>query len=275
MSNDSFSVSEQPTEPLCLQCVSLQREHAELQETLAAFASELHFIYQWIANPFVRDKEKVSGIGYILAYYDTKPRSDGYRYYSLPRVAEHLGNVRAEDARQGNKEQAFGKVHQRFIASGLIDSKKEPQRDNPFHHNVFDRITPQWEMNPAGVVLDYGENAGNHGGRRIRLHRECGGEVIAHITHVCTKCGQVKIPHEAILNVSQEKWERWKMEDEAAALLQAEQEAEAIIKPVLTLQSRPPYPPLARACYVCGVEMWMWDSEAGQYYCGNHQQKVS
>ena len=268
------NVSNQPTEPLCLQCVTLQRQLAELQETLSVFASELYFLEQWVANPNVRDKDKVSGIGYLLAYYGMKPREDGYRYYSLAQVAERLGNVRREGAKYGNKEQAFPAVHQRFIASGLIDSKKEQQKSNPMYHNFFDKITPQWEMNPAGVVLDYGEASGNHGGRRIRLHRECGGEIIAHITHVCVKCGQVKIPRENTLTVSREKWEKWLEDDAAAALAQAEQEAEAIIQPALTLQSRIPEPP-ARACYVCGVEQWEWDSEAQAYYCGNHQVKVS
>ena len=274
MSNDSSLISEQPTEPLCLQCAAYQKQLAQMQETLSVFASELYFIEQWVANSNIRDKDKVGGIGYLLAHYETKPREDGYRYYSVPRVAEHLGNVKPEGARQGNKEQSFHAVHQRFVSSGLIDSKKEPQKSNPYRHNVFDKITPQWEMNPSGVVLDYGEAASNHGGRRIRLHRQCGGEVIAHITHVCTKCGQVKIPREEVLQVSREKWERWKMEDETAALAQAEQEEEAVITPALTLQSRIPEPP-ARVCYVCGVEQWEWDSEAQAYYCGNHQVKVS
>lgn len=268
MSSDNHVHSAQ--QPACLQCKRYQQQLSEQADMLAAFASELAFIQQWVGNPNVRDKEKVGGIAYYMNYYETQARSsDGFRYYSRERVAGRLGNVKPEGDKPGNKEQSFGSTHALLKRNGLIDSKKEPQKSNKSRMNLFDKITPQWELNAGGVVIDYGNKAGNHGGKRERiiLHRECGGEVF--VSHTCTKCGEIKLQPEAMLTIDREKWQRWMLEQaEEEAYRLAEAEEERIIPPALTM---PTTPPPDYECGVCNVRAWSWDGTAGQYYCRNHQ----
>src|SRR5581483_6379519 len=159
----------------------------QAEEKCAALASELYTVQEIMANPNFTDKEKVYGVVYLQWFNTTKPaRPDGSRYYSAQDIAARMGSPRMIPERPSPKEQAIWPVHTKFKKAGLITTSVEPQKYNKSRANQYDLLSPQFAMNARYVALEKSEKA-SRGGRRVALHRECGGLCVEHTMYTCTK----------------------------------------------------------------------------------------
>jgi len=94
----------------------------------------------------------------------------------------------------------------------------ESKKDEDGHNHV--RIQPR---NFTIEALMNGR-PNNHGGKRVALHKGCGGLCVEETVYRCTKCGVRHLPKNKIKFIDAEKWQRWQTED---AMERAEQPAEA------------------------------------------------
>lgn len=185
----------------------------QAEEKCAAQAQEIYFVEETMANPNFTDGDKIFAIIYYQQHFSVPARPDGRRYYSPKHLAARLGVPRLVPNQKSPKEQAISPRHAQFRKAGLIDTLLEPQKNNKGRANHFDLIQPQWLLNPAGVVVNIrDENSPKRGGKRVALHRECGGMCVERTTYTCLKCGR-GVDENHILMIDEEKWEHWHAND--------------------------------------------------------------
>lgn len=198
------------------QKASLNKERAYTQEIL----SYVLWHRKLRANKYLTDDNKTK----IAAYYDymseQKAREDGSRYYSVHVIAEMLG-----DNGNGNKKQAFSSVHSKMKQHGIIKTITEKQKNDKNKDNHYDIISPQFWTHPEELKLD---EHNEWGGKRVAIHKDCGGLCEGRMIYYCTKCQMDHIEHKNITEISQEEYEN--REDLDRTLDQMDIEVDAILQ---------------------------------------------
>lgn len=242
------------------------------EEKCAALASELYTIEELLANANFTDKEKVYAITYFQWYTSTPAtRDNGARYYNAQAIATRMGGPRVIPERPSAKEQAISPVHTKIKKAGLISTTIEAQKSNKTRQNQFDLLSPQFTLAARHVALEQSDKASNRGGRRVALHRECGGLCIERTTYSCMKCGRANIDEKLIQMIDESKWEQWKSED--VPCIHCHQlilpdvnycpicgltQTDETVTPATPATNEPPVPDwrAQRPCLACGGTLW-------------------
>lgn len=144
--------------------------------------------------------------------FDTrKPDEEGFYHVVFEYMAKPKGTSKATISRQIDVLDKAGIIEKEIESVGEGKEKRNHVR-----------------IRPLNFTLEALEKANtNYGGKRVPLHRECGGECTAH-THIlynCTKCGEVGITKKNILMVDEEKVQRW--EEERSNIIEFPQPVDA------------------------------------------------
>lgn len=197
-SPDPVSVEflQKEVERLRLQIAELKRKGSEWYQRAIAAEKKLAENKAILANKNLSAAQSFALYSTIKLVDTEKPRDDGRVYVNYDKLAEGVPI----------SSQSVGSALYTLAKNGIVDVKKERKKTGP-GFNMFIAVPTQTRLNLAHVVVDNVENP-RAGGKRIALHKLCGGECIERKKYLCKGCGMDNIGERDVLMISEESWKR-------------------------------------------------------------------
>lgn len=173
--------------------INVQRDQIE------QLATELYWHSELQANPLLNSNEKESLHSYYDYMVETPLRNDESKYYSLQAIANKLG-----DNGNGNKRQKFAPIHKKLEEYGYIKIKKEKQKNDKNKDNYYDILSLSFLIDPRNICLDSHSLCG---GKRIAIHKDCGGICSGRMIYLCTRCGEDYIEEKNVSLITEDELE--------------------------------------------------------------------
>ena len=162
------------------------------EEKATELASELYWHQELRANPFLTELEKLIISSYYNYYISTPKRQDGSFYYSRQKINEQSGL---------NKVKQISRIHSLMCKHGLITVSQEKMKSGN-GYNCYDRLSEKLLTDPKNIQL---EDHSQWGGKRVSVHKDCGGECRERVCYTCTKCGEDHISGECVVHITEEE----------------------------------------------------------------------
>ena len=181
---------------LNLQIVELKRKGSEWYQRAIAAEKRVGEYKAILANKNLSSSQALALYSTVKLVDTEKPREDGRVYINYDKVAESLPI----------SSQSAGSALYTLAKNGIVDVVKERKKTGP-GFNMFLSLPTQTRLNLAHVVVD-NEETPRAGGKRIALHKLCGGECIERKKYLCKGCGMDNIGERDVLMISEESWRR-------------------------------------------------------------------
>lgn len=179
------------------QIAEYKRKGSEWRERALAAEKRVKEIEEILANKNLSSAQALTLYSATKAYDAGKKRPDGSVYVSYETLAEPIPI----------SGQAAGDALLILNRNGILPVVEERKKHGAGKNLFLAPIPIQTRMNLAHVVIDNVKNP-RAGGKRIAIHKVCGGECIERTKYLCRGCGVDNISPQDVLLVNEETWRR-------------------------------------------------------------------